>query len=54
MSMKNSNDTIGNRNRDLLDCGAEPQPIAPPRAYLIVKKYFVRNSLNISIRDGPN
>ena len=32
VSMKNFNDTIGNRTRDLLACSAVPQPIAPPRA----------------------
>jgi hypothetical protein len=32
MSMKNSNDTIGNRTRDLPACSAVPQPTAPPRA----------------------
>ena len=31
MSMKNSNDTIGNRSRDLPVCSAVPQPTAPPR-----------------------
>jgi len=31
MSMKNSSDTIGNRTRDLLACGAVPQPTAPLR-----------------------
>jgi len=30
MSMKNSNDTIGNRTRDLPTCNAVPQPTAPP------------------------
>ena len=30
--MKNSNDTNGNRTRDLLTCSAVPQPTAPPRA----------------------
>ena len=30
--MKNSNDTIGNRTRDLSTCSAVPQPNAPPRA----------------------
>jgi len=30
MSMKNSNDIIGNRTRDLLACSAVPQPTAPP------------------------
>ena len=29
--MKNSNDTIGNRTRDLLGCSAAPQPTVPPR-----------------------
>ena len=32
MSMKNSNDTIGNQTRDLLACSAVPQPTAPPAA----------------------
>jgi len=29
--MKNSNDTIGNRKRDLTACSAVPQPTAPLR-----------------------
>jgi hypothetical protein len=29
---KKSNDTIGNRTRDLQSCSAVPQPTAPPRA----------------------
>jgi len=32
MSMKNSNDTIGNRTRDLPTCSVVPQPTALPRA----------------------
>ena len=32
MSMKNSNDTIGNRTRDLPTCSAVPQQTALPRA----------------------
>ena len=32
MSMKISGDTIGNRNRDLLDFNAFPQPTASPHA----------------------
>jgi hypothetical protein len=32
VSMKNSNDTIGNRTRDLTDCSVVSQPTAPPRA----------------------
>jgi hypothetical protein len=31
--MKNSNDTIGNRTRDLPAYSAVPQLTAPPRAY---------------------
>jgi hypothetical protein len=34
MSMKNSNDTIENRTRDLPTCGAVPQPAASPRTRL--------------------
>ena len=30
--MKNSNDTIGNRTRDLPACSSVLQPTAPPRA----------------------
>jgi hypothetical protein len=29
--MENSNDTIGNRICDLLNCKAVPEPTAPPR-----------------------
>jgi hypothetical protein len=32
MSMKKSNDTIGNQTRGLPACSAVPQPTAPPRA----------------------
>ena len=31
MSMKNFNDTIGNRTRDLPTCNAVPRPTAPPQ-----------------------
>jgi len=31
MSMKNFNDTVGNRTRDLPTCSAVPQPTASPR-----------------------
>ena len=34
MSMKNFNDTLGNRTRDLTTCSAVPQPIAQPRTAL--------------------
>jgi hypothetical protein len=36
MSMKNSNDTIGNRTRDLPACSAVPQPITLPAACPLV------------------
>ena len=32
MSMRNSNDKIGNRTRDLMACSAVPQPSELPRA----------------------
>jgi hypothetical protein len=35
MSMKNSNDTIGNRTSELPACSAVPQPTAPPRTIQI-------------------
>ena len=31
MSMKNSNDTTGNRTHDLPTCSTVPQPTEPPR-----------------------
>jgi hypothetical protein len=34
-SMKNSSDTIENRNRDLLACRAVPQSTAPSRAQFV-------------------
>ena len=37
MSMNNSNDTIGNRTRDLPVCSAVPQPTAPPAACPLVE-----------------
>ena len=43
MSMKKSNDTIGNRTRDLPACSAVPQPTALPRApyaYRVAPIYF--------------
>jgi hypothetical protein len=40
MSMKNSNDTIGNRTRDLPSCSAVLQPTAPPRAPIFSQRLF--------------
>jgi hypothetical protein len=34
MSMKKSNETIGNRTLNLPACSAVPQPTAPPRALI--------------------
>ena len=44
MSMKNSNDTIGDRTRDLPACSAVPQPTAPPRApmNLVINRISVK------------
>jgi hypothetical protein len=39
MSMKKSNDTIGNQTRDLPARSAMPQPTAPPRAPLSKVSY---------------
>ena len=41
--MKNFNDTIGNRTRDLPACSAVPQPTAPPRAP-IHREYRTENN----------
>ena len=37
-SFKNSNDTIGNRTRDLPVCSVVPQTTAPPKNWLLVQK----------------
>jgi len=48
MSMKNSNNTIGNRTSDLPACSAVPQPTAPsrntPSKYALFKKCNVAGS----------
>jgi hypothetical protein len=44
MSMNKSNDTIGNRPRDLLVCSALPQATVPPRA-AIVEQYRTQMKL---------
>ena len=46
--MKNSNDTIGNRTRDLPACSAVPQPTAPPRSPV---KQFAYPILMTSLKD---
>jgi hypothetical protein len=39
--MKNSNDNIGNRTRDLPACSVVPQPTVPPRTLtdFIIREY---------------
>ena len=43
MSMKNSNDIIGNRTRDLPSCNAVLQPTAPPRN-VVTRRISSQNS----------
>ena len=42
MSIKISNDIIGNRTRDLPTCSTVPQPTAPPRAHVLFLSVFNR------------
>ena len=51
MSMKNSNDTIGNRTHHLPACSAVPQPTAPPRApnAKVLAVIFERNISKFSL-----
>ena len=45
MSMENSDDTIGNRTRDLPACSAVPQPTAPPGAPTIFQYKIIQCAL---------
>ena len=49
MSMKNSNDTIGNQTCDLPACSAVPQPTAPPRVpkciYMKLKYNVIKHNI---------
>ena len=47
MSMKNSNDFIGNRNRDLPAYSGVPQPTAPPAACPLNSDYKIKNSYTV-------
>jgi hypothetical protein len=49
--MKNSNDTIGNRTRDLPTCSAVPQPTAPPRAPIYQYTHLI--SLRFEANEVP-
>jgi len=42
--MKNSNDTIKNRIRDLPTCSAVPQPTALPRAPITARYFQIRQA----------
>ena len=58
MSMKNSNDTIGNRTRDLPACSAVLQPNAPPRTpnqhmNLYLNKTDIQQSENAQMTANP-
>jgi len=48
--MKNSNNIIGNRTRDLPDCSAVPQETAPPRGTLDLVTYS--NPISIRLTSG--
>jgi len=53
MSTKNSNDTIGNRTRDLPACSTVPQPTAPPCPPTVTSKTVVRMGVITTIvKDG--
>jgi hypothetical protein len=47
--MKNSNDTIGNQNRDLPTCSAVPQPTALPRAPHNYDAYKAKHGVHIRL-----
>ena len=46
MPVKKSNDTIGNRTRDLPACSVVPQPTAPPRAPTVKTAFIVFRKLS--------
>ena len=54
--MKNSNDTIGNRTRDLLTCSAVPQPTAPPWSpnLLMYARFLMCTEKSVSAQEGPH
>jgi hypothetical protein len=54
MSMKNSDDTIGNRTCDLLDCSVEPHDVCVYFANITeTNKYFITSELNSTKNDVP-
>jgi len=51
--MKNSNDTIGNRTRDLPTCSAVPQPTALSRApYLMYTSFGIHSSPSFNVTEA--
>ena len=50
MWMKNSNDTFGNRTRNLTTCSAVSSPTAPPRAPLLSFKRGIKKKCYIWVR----
>jgi hypothetical protein len=57
MSMKNSNDTIGNRSRDLPVCSAVPQPLRyrvpnQSKKEEALKEKYLLSSIHVEIFEG--
>ena len=50
--MKNSNDTIGNRTRDLPACSAVPQLIAPPLVCGQIRNKLINCVRNVVSNNG--
>ena len=48
MSMKNTNDSIGNQTRNLPACSAVPQPTEPPRAPITTSSSISNTTNNTS------
>jgi len=46
--MKNTDDIIGNRTRELPACSAVPQPTAPPRGLFIRFNHYYHLSRNLN------
>jgi hypothetical protein len=51
--MKNSNDSIWNRTRDLPACSAVPQPTTPPCTPLSGMKRPVMGHIDIAVSETP-
>ena len=53
LSMKNSNDNIGNRSRDALTCSTVPQPTAPTRAPPVLSKLVTQAAYRTQSKHIP-